>query len=136
MSDKCPICGATGGRQVGCHDVSDLYNEDCPDCGAKVRGNGQSCSELGEAAHVDCLQCQLSQRDARIAELEAIVAKLPKTKDGIPIVHGMTLYGWHPTPGVHEFFVDARYAAVPGVWSWYSTREAALAAALKENDNG
>lgn len=69
---------------------------------------------------------------SRLAAAERVVEKLPKTKDGVRVEPGMTVY--EPTDSSHE-----------GVWKWsvyvaagcdggtlieecYSTREAALAA--------
>src|SRR5690554_6157274 len=83
--------------------------------------------------------------DELIAEntkLRAIVDKLPKTADGVPVVPGMALYPLHPLPGVE----DDHGIATIGVYdpatmehlvhgygefrtgACYSTREAAEAA--------
>jgi hypothetical protein len=40
------------------------------------------------------IAAELAYRDARIAELEAVVDKLPKTADGVPVTCGDTVYCW------------------------------------------
>ncbi len=69
---------------------------------------------------------------------EAIVAKLPKTADGVPIVPGMKVYQTDPTGYVQGYDVGVNQAADDSSWpspayltysQCYSTREAAEAAA-------
>jgi hypothetical protein len=47
---------------------------------------------LRRAAEADA---KLAEAEKRIGELEAIVSKLPRTADGVPIVPEMTLYRTH-----------------------------------------
>lgn len=84
----------------------------------------------------------------RVGELEAIVEKLPKTADGVPITPGMKVWGTSPFGGVRDpataqlrgFFDE--YPIFACEWGHnvagrecYSTREAALAASKKEATN-
>ena len=121
----------------------------CSRCGAEMRpydeviDQPQPCRKcLNEdierlRAIVDCCaaECppdeslEVNERVAvHIAELEAIVDKLPKTADGVPVVPGMELW-----------FVNEHGKASMGVTTptfgqvsrFYSTREAALAAKEK-----
>lgn len=76
-------------------------------------------------------EAALVHRDKRVAELEAVVAKLPKTKDRVPVVPGDVVY--HPN-GQHSHVTDARGVRLYMTGEWvgvdtcYSTREAAEAA--------
>jgi NTP pyrophosphatase (non-canonical NTP hydrolase) len=70
---------------------------------------------------------------SRVEELEAIVAKLPKTADGVPIVPGMML--WMNEPERKTKAVRAHWKNAPITYSdklywvsFYSTEAAALAA--------
>ena len=70
---------------------------------------------------------------ARLAELDAVVERLPKTADGVPIVPGMTIYKHLPAG-----FTLSEYLCFEDVGgglhlltcgpAFYSTRAAALAA--------
>jgi len=76
-----------------------------------------------------------------IKRLRAIVDKLPKTKDGVPMAPGMELfvrYGGRITSGFARGFFQHRFSGKPPLWkvrfAWgdvdvakqcYSTREAA-----------
>lgn len=53
-------------------------------------------SEYREAAEDECkeLEATLAKRNARIADLEAELAKVPKTADGVSVVPGVSL--WEP----------------------------------------
>lgn len=69
----------------------------------------------------------------RCERAEAVVAKLPKTADGVPIPPGVHVY-WKYNPQL-EFIPLGRLSAVPAVGGasepmseMYSTREAAQAA--------
>jgi hypothetical protein len=95
------------------------------------------------------IAAELAWRDARIAELEAIVAKLPKTADGMPVVPQVA-HVWyvHPT-GKVVGFAPTIDDITQGWWchnggrdpddNWthvtladaYSTRQAAEAARVK-----
>lgn len=77
---------------------------------------------------------------ARLAELEAIVAKLPRTADGVPITAGMTLWSIGRVGDTEVFEMEATCETEAkhkhGRWrggresieGCYSTREAAIAA--------
>lgn len=95
---------------------------------------------------------ELTESNTRIAELEAIVAKLPKTADGAPVTIGMNV--WLPRYGrdvaavslrVDEILVDGNIVTHNSLGRvgiptpYYSTRAAAEAAEgqeAKESDNG
>ena len=81
---------------------------------------------------------------ARLDALQALVDKLPKTADGVPVVDGDELY--HPSVGDNSMF--GVHAETKAYWIWnsgpnegshwtdtisscYSTREAALAAKVE-----
>lgn len=64
---------------------------------------------------------------AHIAELEAVVGRLPKTADGVPVVPGMEL--WSSSRLGYSTLSD--YAVDPS--EWYST-ESAVRAAAEEPD--
>jgi hypothetical protein len=103
---------------------------------------------LGNCSHSPdgwCLDC-VKELGERAQAAEAIVAKLPKTADGVPIVPDMTLYaatGWGAqvcalhtfqrrefdgvTPNIEGIF-DGRATSFPAT-RCYSTREAAEARA-------
>lgn len=83
------------------------------------------------------LQSRVERREAEIDRLRAIVAKLPVTADGVPVVPGMTVYYADPN-GDDDWFprvatMQAQMAlenliyANPGWEDVYSTREAAEA---------
>lgn len=74
----------------------------------------------------DFLADRVDDLEAENASLRAIVAKLPKTADGVPVTPGMTLYLFSNN-GMNELDVDHRYMH-PGDFCWYSTPEAAKAA--------
>lgn len=95
----------------------------------------------------DKLAAALSAAESRAAKAEAIVAKLPKTADGVPIVPGMEIYGrpngsrlvvWSvasdrvkvTSDPVEQHDVEV-HATQLLAW-WFSTREAALAAASEQ----
>lgn len=70
--------------------------------------------------------------EERIAKLEAVMAKLPKTADGVPVVPGMILYGPNQFDEIQEHYTelevngDPLHCQVCG--NCYSTRAAAEAA--------
>jgi hypothetical protein len=114
MSDKCPKCGAEsfGGRAAGVFKCGrKLWPEDNPET-------------------IDCLRRQLST-------LQAIVDKLPKTADGVPVVPGMTLWYWSKKHGPQR--LEAVMRTTDGCNDFdlniesflHSTREAAEAAQEK-----
>ncbi len=92
------------------------------------------------------LAAALKKKDERIAELEAVVEKLPKTADGVPIVHGSSVWDVCKNSyakGMCECHVETSLRNDSGDGNWdppleiedfydlenlYSTREAALAA--------
>ncbi len=47
-----------------------------------------------ENAHAECGACS-GQLQTKVNELEAIVDRLPKTADGVPITQGMTVFCTH-----------------------------------------
>ena len=107
-------------------------NEKCPDCGRPTTGHRWQ--DRGGR----CTECLITA----FAAAQAVVDKLPKTVDGVPIVPGMTVWPrgdlfigdeqgavvklilWDDLSG--EVELDARHC--------YSTEAAALAA--KEAGNG
>jgi hypothetical protein len=92
----------------------------------------------GAAAAIEQLRSQLSAALQRAEAAEAIVAKLPKTADGVPVVPGMHLFTIDPAGHVSRFShrCDTASSSVSSrplpSYAWerdcYST-EAALAAA-------
>ena len=144
MSDKCPGCGAALGPMSSTRVVGA-----CPSCGKNIW-----CYRV-----CGFLKVAIDHRDARIAELEAIVAKLPKTADGVPAYKDMPVWcvmpdgsiyetelGWYCTLGA-AFARDlaasqAGYRLSNGIWldvgvpveHCYSTPEAAEAAKEASND--
>jgi len=100
------------------------------------------------AGHGDALLARVRELAARVAELEAIVAKLPKTADGVPVVPDGEYFQlnrrgdgttWWTGEGDRVVAVMAGYTGDyydPHGQDWdefYSTREAALAAAQPTN---
>ena len=65
---------------------------------------------------------------AKLAAAEAVIAKLPKTADGVPVVPGMRVYGLTParTTVWEEIVEQVSHKIIAD--EIYSTREAALAA--------
>ena len=90
MSDKCPKCGTEHpmGRSI-------------PRLG-RLGDWGWREIAVAAADHAHCAE-------QRIAALEAIVAKLPKTKDGVAVVPCVDRL-WYPYPG--------RQAVPSQGWSW------------------
>jgi len=90
MSDKCPKCGTEHpmGRSI-------------PRLG-RLGDWGWREIAVAAADHAHCAE-------QRIAALEAIVAKLPKTKDGVAVVPCVDRL-WYPYPG--------RQALPSSRWSW------------------
>lgn len=80
-------------------------------------------------AMVENLREELRDAAAAKSFYQEIVDKLPRTKDGVPITPGMTLYLASPT-SVHELVIDGRYM-MTGPCCWYSTPEAAIQAENK-----
>lgn len=82
----------------------------------------------------------IAERDSRIAELEAVVSKLPKTADGVVVTPGMSVWvdrgsdvyeedryeegAWWPDESC-DIYGDGEYITLGNC---YSTRAAALAA--------
>ena len=67
----------------------------------------------------------------RIRELEAVVEKLPKTADGVPLVPGMAIWVW-TDDGLAEDVADNAYCCDHDLYplhDTYSTEQAAHAAA-------
>lgn len=84
------------------------------------------------------IAAELAHRDAEIGRLRAIVDKLPKTVDGVPITPGMTVWrrAAGQIPDRHEVFmvkaehwVDERMIHFGPKSPVYSTPEAAAVAA-------
>jgi hypothetical protein len=96
---------------------------------------------IWDLSHSDCLA--LGAVLDEIERLRAIVAKLPKTADGAPVVPGMTLFYIHPKGKVYSVLIGfdldetwVNYAANGdrarlGIGDCYSTRAAAEAAGGK-----
>ena len=112
-----------------------MDDEKCPKCGASIHyedvrhtnGGTVAVPHEGKDVHdiVTCLERQ-------VAQLQAIVDKVDKTADGVPVVSRMPVFSpaWHPTG-----FVAVRQVRIPlhsiedfVERPWYSTREAAEAA--------
>jgi len=79
------------------------------------------------------LKHSLDDANAKIAELQAMVDKLPKTADGVPITPGMEVFlqfrGGY-TMQTQYVMNDLHIGSCPpkkeaGTYSWYSTIEAA-----------
>lgn len=103
--------------------------------------------------NTDERRSELEQLRDENRRLRAIVAKLPKTADGVPIVPGMTLYLGHSDGAVRELTADAvtinGWGEDDRQWDedpmtmkdWtgtrvHSSREAALAASKGEVHHG
>lgn len=97
-----------------------------------------------------CCACELESKAAEIKRLRAVVGKLPKTADGVPVVPGVDRVFWmgcHPeNAGVPLEVADDGYVRFRGnkfqgfvdgalvmVGDCYSTREAAEAAGRRES---
>lgn len=71
----------------------------------------------------DCSDALMQAAD-EIERLRAIVDRLPKTADGVPIYPGMTV--WALIPGLEISDAEVQVVGIGGVWRYcYSTREAA-----------
>lgn len=89
-------------------------------------------------ANENQLQERAERAEARVKELEAIVARLPLTADGVPMWPGMqvwidmspTNHGAYPTT-VRDYGCDFPAWCRPDLRIAYSTREAAEQAAKK-----
>lgn len=123
--DRCPKCGADDRRLSG---YSAYYA-----CHSYVPAGGLRFVESN-----DCLRAQLTAALSEVERLNGIVGKLPVTKDGVPVVPGMTVYanridddGSYPRPYIGR--VKTPHAEFDGVqWSrllteCYSTEAAATA---------
>jgi hypothetical protein len=90
---------------------------------------------LSENGKLETCLCDIPRLIAEVRELRAIVDRLPKTADGVPIYDGMDL---HPSPC--DFPIVECHAKTDAYWvtrdgqhviddpqKFYSTREAALA---------
>ena len=94
-------------------------------------------NEHGE--RIECPDCMRERMQREIDRLQAIVDRLPKTADVVPIVRGMQLWCVrHADKQIVEqkclghdgIYVSARYPKTRSTWWWgeqmcYSTREAA-----------
>ena len=69
------------------HNNGDNFAKDALDCIAHLQNLQRRWVETVEA----CGR-KLGKQDARIQELEAIVSRLPKTADGVPIAPGMQVW--------------------------------------------
>lgn len=83
--------------------------------------------------------CEVANLIAEIRRLQAIVAKLPKTADGVPVVPGMEVHELYPSgelfrlevwwAGIHAYgFRFGQHNTQYDYRNCYSTREAAGAA--------
>ena len=74
----------------------------------------------------------LSDRDQRVAELRAVVERLPKTADGVPVVPRMRIWTWGAVTDGSDcgiWHLDVRHVSYGDDYSrFYCTREAAEAA--------
>ena len=118
-------------------------NESCPFCGLPTVGGYHEIHETPA-----CIARQLAKANAENDRLQAIVDKLPKTADGVPVAPGMTVYfcrdgSPHIVGAFHEWSSDPdEYEVGDAVPCWneekrysarclgdcYSTRKAAEAA--------
>lgn len=135
MTDKCPKCRAV--------EVSS-FNKNTTFLCCTTTWKGTVKDETQQ-----CLRNQIIQRDTRIAELEAIVDKLPKTADGVPVAVGQEVFvivndeviddgtqkggiagacaSWYVNPGgnFYDAMVDWKSGYRRPLSDCYSTREAA-----------
>ena len=125
MPERCPICDT----ELEAH-----YH--CPTCVRRVLEDIHARQITMLKGAIEGWRKTVADRDTRIAELEGIVAKLPKTKDGVVVTPGMELW-WlsrgrigecrdnvgYMNPDFSMFFRDC-----------YSTPEAAEAAKEASND--
>ena len=96
----------------------------------------QEFERLGSVAHMalvgqEELQRALSKTEAEFERLQAIVDRLPKTADGVPVVPGMEVWGQfeYRCNIENAIVLESIYSdAVPASQFWYSTCEAAEAA--------
>ena len=122
-------------------------DDKCPDCGTQYVC--RRCGRKGRSA--EPLRAQLQQARADNARLQAIVDRLPKTTDGVPVVAGEDAVWvvrddpFHPAGPIFAADVFVEYddscecdqATVDELSRHcYSTREAAEAAALAEKTKG
>ena len=129
MADKCPKCGS--------HDILLGDGAKVFDCGTVVNEHGVICRETEQ-----CLRNQLAQRDARIAELEAVTDTLPRNASGdivtlgsvqwaLPLghnaVHRIVVEGVSHSKHACTVWGEGRYQDT-NVVDCYSTQEAAEAA--------
>jgi hypothetical protein len=114
--------------------MSDLSKMSVEDLRAEITDD----AEWGDCGHLAKVAYELARR---LAEAEAIVAKLPKTADGVPITPGMELWGslgWNNEPAKATLRGTYAEGYSVGTPEWgmnvrpevecYSTREAAEAA--------
>ena len=126
---ECPHCGSPA--------KGDLHSVDA-ECGQFGRYQGQPVGEwYWGPPSVSCLNYQLAAAKADNARLQAIVDRLPKTADGVPVTPRMVLYRHDPSfvPGDRDFecvvggmdhnCTTFLYGEDEGYDKWYSTREAA-----------
>ena len=136
MQDKCPVCSGTEllrarGERWRCQGCGLLLSlED------SHHFEAERITNIIRRDTIKPLQDQLEQAKADIERLEAIVDKLPKTADGVPITPGMKIWLINQDEGQARFHaVDARDSTIKW-WcgncfhpeEFYSTPEAAQAA--------
>ena len=127
MADKCPGCGAD----------PIVPNHTAQRCIWWTCNSYQLFDGPQEIVHsAECYKKQLTAAQARIAELEAVVAKLPKTADGVPVLPGMTFFDIEPWVcnaiddkgrALRVNIATMQVRAVNYVCDCYSTKEAAEA---------
>lgn len=115
------------------NDTTKIVEEKCPFCGATHSTTGYQfghkwiCGTIRQRTttinrSTGCRNSEASQLKDEIERLQAIVDKLPKTKDGVPYAADRELYNKHGEG------VILSWAVVHLAGCYYSTREAAQAA--------
>ena len=91
---------------------------------------GYGAGALGVSDGVTSVLAELAAERERAEKAEAIVGRLPKTADGVPVVPGMEIFGILPDG---RTCVANAHAPWVGQSDWYSTKAAAEASkAAKE----
>ncbi len=118
MADKCPKCGEDLGTILtsctlcGWHERVD--SDDCSSCEMVAELRRQLADAINEKATIAQdkrgVEQALEAAQARIAELEAVVAKMQKTADGVRVM-----------PFVDDVFRP--YEDGPGDWYWTTRAE-------------